>query len=1205
MKRILSLFFIVLSNYMLAQTISTPSYQAYNVTLTNISTTSMKIDWTSGAGAYEIVIIRPAISTRVAPDNSDMGTYSANTVYGSGTNLGSSNYVVYKGTGNSVTVTGLIPNVNYEAVVYSYNYGCITYVTTCIAYGYKVHLGYTTSNYEQHYTLANSPSAYPTINVIGTPGATTATLSVTGSGFDRTLISVREYTTTGYAPIDGTYYTPSTSYGSGSQIGGSGTNNFCTYFTSPSGTNNLTNLKPATTYWARAYSCNGQGSSTNNSFNYYSYNAISFSTYNTPPTINSISNYTICQDAPTTTVSLSGIGDGSAAETQTLTLSAYSSNTVIIPNPSITYTSPNSTGTLTFKPNAGQSGTAIISVYVNDGGPNNSQTIKTFTVTVKGIPYAAGAISTATTTLCKVKNGVVFSVPTISNTTTYNWTLPPNATVTAGANTNSITVNFNTSVNSYYISVYGSNSNGCGNGSSSYLLLNFDNVPTTSNAGSNQSICNNITAMAANTPSLGNGAWTYCSTGLGNLSSTVTPNANLSVANNQTVTAVWTVTNGVCPASSSTVVVTNIFGDPSCSPKAEFVVSNTQPCVGTAVTFTNTSIQAPGPNTYTWTFGAGATPATSTSTASAITVTYTTAGAKTVTLSMNAGGGDLTMVKTNYINVITTPASPSTIFGNSTVCQGQTGESFFVNTVTDATSYNWTFPSGVSLNTGSNTNAITANFSTTATSGNIGVSAVNVCGSSAPTTKSVTVNPLPTLASAITGSSTVCQGQNAIVYVANNLNNGLSYTWATPNGCNIIAGLNTRTITVSYDNSSTSGTMSVYGTNGCGDGAMRNKAITVNPLPGAAGAISGSANNALCPLPTNINYSISPVSNATSYTWIYPNGYNVVSGLNTNSLFLDATLNANSGGIKVVANNACGSGDTSSVLMVNVKQLPTQQLCVVTVDTTSNYNEIFWQKGGASDVDSFRVYRMLSASLDTLIGTVDFADLGRLVDSTANPNVTSYTYKISAVDSCGHEGPKSAIHQSIHLQSIYSPAPQKMDLSWNLYVGAPVDNYRVMRDTNNSGNWIVLANNLAPNATSFTDYGIPAGANSVQYRVDVVWLNTCDPTAKVAQSIINTTKSNTKDFVIGTPTSLSKQTDLLNSVSLFPNPTKDYFEIKLNSGVENLNIEILNQLGSIVKTIPAGATDHVSVNINDLSSGVYYIVVKTPFGSVTKRLSKM
>ena len=157
----------------------------------------------------------------------------------------------------------------------------------------------------------------------------------------------------------------------------------------------------------------------------------------------------------------------------------------------------------------------------------------------------------------------------------------------------------------------------------------------------------------------------------------------------------------------------------------------------------------------------------------------------------------------------------------------------------------------------------------------------------------------------------------------------------------------------------------------------------------------------------------------------------------------------------------------------------------------------------------------------------------------------------------------------------------------------------------NSGNWIVLANNLAPNATSFTDYGIPAGANSVQYRVDVVWLNTCDPTAKVAQSIINTTKSNTKDFVIGTPTSLSKQTDLLNSVSLFPNPTKDYFEIKLNSGVENLNIEILNQLGSIVKTIPAGATDHVSVNINDLSSGVYYIVVKTPFGSVTKRLSKM
>lgn len=1207
MKQLLSLFFITLTLSMLSQVpISTPGTQASNVTITNITTSSFKVDWTSGSGAYEIVIVHPASGANMLPANANMGTYSASSNYGAGTNLGSSNYVVYKGTGNSVTVTGLSSGVNYEAAVYSYNYGCLNYLLgTCTQMGYKVNTNYTALNYEEHYTLATKPTTIPTMSLVGTPGPTTATLSVGGTGASWSAVSVRKTTVSGANPVDGTSYTPSTIFGNGSQFGGTGTYNYCTYYSSATGIINLTNLQPATSYFARAYAFNGAGTSSNNSYNYYGYELVQFSTYNTPPTINSVSNYTLCQDAPTTTVSLSGIGDGSSAETQTVSIYAYSSNTSLIPNPTISYTHPNSTGTLTFKPNPGQSGTAIITIEVQDGGPNNYYTLKTFTVTVKGIPYAAGAISTATTTLCKVKNGVVFSVPSITNATNYNWSLPANATVTAGANTNSITVNFSVTGNSYNISVYGSNSNGCGNGTSSSLLLNFDNVPTASNAGPNQQICNNLTALSANAPSIGTGAWTYCSSGLGNLSSTVTPNTNLSVTNNQTVTSVWTISNGVCPPSSSTVVVTNINGSPSCTPYADFVASSTQICQGTVVTFSNTSVPAPGVNTYTWTFGAGATPATSTSTAAAITVTYSTVGTKNVTLAMNSGAGGLTMTKNAYINVITTPVSPASIFGNSTICQGQTAESFFINTVTDATGYNWTFPSGVGLNTGGNTNAITANFSTTATSGNIAVTATNACGSSAATTKSITVNPLPTQATTISGTNTVCQGVNSVVYTANNLNNGLSYTWSTPNGCNIVGGLNTKTITVNYDNTATSGTISVYGTNGCGNGATRNKAITVNPLPSVAGSITGSSSNQTCPISTNINYSISPVTNATGYSWIYPSGYTVASGANTNSIFLDATLNSTDGNIKVVATNACGAGDTSAIMNVNIDELPSQQICVVTVDSTSSFNEIFWQKNGVSNVDSFKVYRMQSMVLDTLIGTVGYSDLSRVVDSTANPNVTSYTYKIAAVDHCGNEGAKSSTHQTIHLQSIYTAAPQKMDLSWNLYSGAVVNNYRVLRDTNNSGNWVVLINNLAPNATSYTDFGIPPGSNSVQYRVDVIWLNSCDPTAKVAQSIVNTTKSNTKDYVISVPTDLKFQHELLNSLALYPNPTKDMFDIEFKSGLDNFEIEIYNQLGSLLKTSKATYTDKTTINISDLSSGIYYVTVKTQMGSVTKRITKL
>ncbi|MES2763160.1 MAG: T9SS type A sorting domain-containing protein [Bacteroidota bacterium] len=1210
MKRLLSIIFIALTVNVLAQTaIVTPVGQASGVTITNITTNSFKVNWTPGSGVYELVIVKPYANAISAPINANGTSYSSSSVYGAGTNIGNANFVVYKGsTANSITVTNLSPNFLYEAIVYSYNYGCTNYIFgSCTATGYLFKTTVSSSNAESHYTLANEPTVAPSLSVVGTPGATTATLSCSGSSTYNLITAYVQNAGTFSNPVDGTYYPPSSVFGSGAQIGGTGTNNFSVYSGSANGTVNLTNLTPATSYWGIVYSYNGlYGNSTNTSYNYYTnYDYVSFSTYNTPPTINSVSNYTVCQDAATNYVSLSGIGDGSTAETQVVSISASSSNTSLIPNPTITYSNPNSTGTLSFKPNAGQSGTAVISVYANDGGPNNSQTIKTFTVTVLGIPYPAGTITTATTTLCQAKTGVVFSVPPITNATTYNWSLPSGATVTAGANTNAITVNFSTTATSYNVNIYGSNTNGCGNGGLSYLLVNFDKPPTISNAGANQLICNNLTALTANTPSVGTGVWNYCSSGLGNLSSTVTPNTNLQVVNNQTVTAAWTISNGVCPSSTSSVVVTNINGSPSCTPYADFVANNTEICQGTAVTFSNTSVAAVGPNTYTWTFGAGATPATSTSTAAAITVTYSSVGVKTITLSMNSGAGGLTMVKNAYINVITIPTAPVTILGNGTVCQGQSAENYFINTVADATGYNWTYPSGVNQNTGGNTNAITANFSTTATSGNIAVTATNACGSSAATSKSITVNLLPTQASVISGSNTVCQGVTTVTYVANNLNNGLSYTWSTPNGCNIVGGLNTKTITVNYDNTATSGPMSVYGTNGCGDGGIRNKAITVNPLPDAAGTITGSTSNLVCPLSTNINYSVAPVTNATTYAWVYPAGYNVASGGTSNSIFLDATTGASNGAIKVVGKNACGNGDTSSVLAVNITGLPTQQICVVTVDSSSVHNEIFWQKNGASNVDSFRVYRVQSLILDTLIGTVGYNDLSRLVDSTANPNVTSFTYKIAAVDLCGNEGPKSGEHQSIHLQSIFTPAPLKMDLMWNLYSGATVNNYRVLRDTNNSGNWVVIINNLAPNATSYTDYGIPPAANSVQYRVDVIWANSCDPTTKVSQSIVNTTKSNTKDYTINVITSVAKQNEILNSISLYPNPTKDIFEIGLAVGMESFDVEIYNQLGSQLKSTHVTYTDKATIDISEFSSGIYYVVVKTPIGSVTKKVSKL
>ena len=106
---------------------------------------------------------------------------------------------------------------------------------------------------------------------------------------------------------------------------------------------------------------------------------------NDAPTLTAISNVTIAEDAAAQTVNLSGIGTGAANESQTLVIAASSSNTGLIPNPTVTYTSPNATGSLSFTPVAGVNGSATITVTVNDGQAANNTLTRTFTVTVTAV----------------------------------------------------------------------------------------------------------------------------------------------------------------------------------------------------------------------------------------------------------------------------------------------------------------------------------------------------------------------------------------------------------------------------------------------------------------------------------------------------------------------------------------------------------------------------------------------------------------------------------------------------------------------------------------------------------------------------------------------------------------------------------------------------------------------------------------------------
>ena len=107
---------------------------------------------------------------------------------------------------------------------------------------------------------------------------------------------------------------------------------------------------------------------------------------NQAPTLTAISDTTIIENSGPQSIGLFGITNGNPNSGESLTVTAASSNPALIPNPAVTYTSPNTTGTLTYTAAPNATGTAVVTVTVTDsGGTANggmNSVSQTFSITV-------------------------------------------------------------------------------------------------------------------------------------------------------------------------------------------------------------------------------------------------------------------------------------------------------------------------------------------------------------------------------------------------------------------------------------------------------------------------------------------------------------------------------------------------------------------------------------------------------------------------------------------------------------------------------------------------------------------------------------------------------------------------------------------------------------------------------------------------------
>ena len=243
----------------------------------------------------------------------------------------------------------------------------------------------------------------------------------------------------------------------------------------------------------------------------------------------------------------------------------------------------------------------------------------------------------------------------------------------------------------------------------------------------------------------------------------------------------------------------------------------------------------------------------------------------------------------------------------------------------NATSYTWEAPAGAVISDGFGLtgNPLTVDSAITKVyvtypagfnSGTLSVYASNACGDGPTTTLNIS-SSIPGTPGAINGPTVNLCKKTGQTYSISAVPNATSYTWTLPSGATFSGSSTGTSVKVNYGNSFTStGTITVRANGTCGSSPV--SSLVVSPAPATPGSISG--NSSVCKSNTNVTYSISSVTGATSYSWTITGGATFVgstTGRTVKVRFTSAT--SNSATLSVRANNSCG-GSAFSTKTINV-----------------------------------------------------------------------------------------------------------------------------------------------------------------------------------------------------------------------------------------------------------------------------------------------
>ena len=286
------------------------------------------------------------------------------------------------------------------------------------------------------------------------------------------------------------------------------------------------------------------------------------------------------------------------------------------------------------------------------------------------------------------------------------------------------------------------------------------------------------------------------------------------------------------------------------------------------------------------------------------------------------------------------------------------------------------------------------------------------------------------------------------------------YSWSTGSADEEISGLNLGAYNID-----------VTDNNGC----TAKKYFSISEI-GAPSVIVDSIFEGTCGNSNGAIY-ISAYGAYTSYT------YSWSSGVSTEDL-----IGVNPGTYNVTVSDE-GGCDAVQVATIEADKPEVNPICMVTVDTATNYNEIVWEKQYTDGVNYYKVYKESTQSdVYYEVGTVNITNESVFVDEFSDVMQRSWRYKVAVVDVCGIESDLSEHHKTMHL-TINLGINNSINLIWDHYEGFDYETYYIHRRSDSG--WELL-DSVPNNLTSYTDAN-PVFDEDLYYMIEIKHPYGCDP----------------------------------------------------------------------------------------------------------------